>query len=393
MSEWITPIFDRNPSDVTKAKLKVQEWIKALANGESVTITDLKGYFNASDLNRIENDTAVLAAASSLSLTIKTDWTVVDLPTQTDLTRIINNISAVIEYFELEDFTLEMPTTILTYKHANTVEHNLSLIKTLLDDMTDRIRAVFEQIDVACEIDVTVCLSIPIRNIAFDKIETSFSGKITNAKSIPLKMGFDKINILFSSKVVNSVSLPIVFDGKVECEFDCKVHNDISNPIIATQLTEFGFDCVVRNDTPNPIIASCDLVKVDMNAIVSFLDPIAFSFVNSMIVEAMSECSIAVLKSYPIKANAECIEAGMSFARVSFADMFIQALFETVVFSANAEVNMLKSEAIKGAFDQITTDVSVGITLYIHATLADYRGKTLSSMRGKTLKELSLREK
>ena len=393
MSEWITPIFDRNPSDVTKAKLKVQEWIKALAEGETVTITDLKGYFNASDLNRIENDTAVLASASSLSLTIKTDWTIADLPTQTDLTRIINNISAVIEHFELEEVTLDMPTTILTYKHANTIEHNLSIIKTFLDDMTDRVRAIFEQIDSGCVIDVTVCLTIPIANIVFDKVETKLCGKITNAKGIPLELEMENINVILSSKVVSSDSLPIKVDSKVECTFACNTRNSSSNPIIAEYLNEFGFDVEINNGKAVPIVASCELLKADMSAAFSFLEPISVSFVSEMIISAITECTVSFLKSYPIKANAEQVDCGLTIAGIEFADMFVEALFEAIIFGANMTVSSPKSKAIDGSFEQVDTGVTLGVTIYVHATLGDYAGKTLGELAGKTLKELSLREK
>jgi hypothetical protein len=72
-------IFDRTQSDVTNR-------------------TD-KGYYNASDLNRVESWCRYLAdelnnEGYSINITTKTDWTTLDLRTSADMTRIKNNILA-----------------------------------------------------------------------------------------------------------------------------------------------------------------------------------------------------------------------------------------------------------------------------------------------------------
>lgn len=124
MAEWITPIYDRTPADVSKAKLQVKKWIEAIACGKSVVVEDLKGYLNVSDLNRIENDMAFLAVQLGIALKTKTRWLISDLPTQADLNRIINNLKILMSL--LFRINKPLPTTISDYSDLNTIEYYLN---------------------------------------------------------------------------------------------------------------------------------------------------------------------------------------------------------------------------------------------------------------------------
>lgn len=63
-----------------------------------------KGFYNASDLNRVEEWCRYLAdelnnAGYSINITTKTNWTTLDLRTSTDMQRIKNNILALMTGF------------------------------------------------------------------------------------------------------------------------------------------------------------------------------------------------------------------------------------------------------------------------------------------------------
>ena len=77
-------IYDRTQADVTNK-------------------TD-KGYYNASDLNRVEEWCKYLAdelnsRGYNINITTKTNWTTTDLRTASDMTRIKNNILALMTGF------------------------------------------------------------------------------------------------------------------------------------------------------------------------------------------------------------------------------------------------------------------------------------------------------
>lgn len=77
-------IFDRTSNDTTN-----KTW---------------KGYYNASDLNRVEEWCRYLAdelnsKGYNINITTKTNWTTLDLRTSSDMTRIKNNILALMNGF------------------------------------------------------------------------------------------------------------------------------------------------------------------------------------------------------------------------------------------------------------------------------------------------------
>jgi hypothetical protein len=88
---WIEPIFDRIQADVDFALQQIQRW----RDEGSSDITDLKGCFNVSDMNRIENDIQFLSDNLSdlyyFSTVNTKTWDKASLPTVVDINRMIEN--------------------------------------------------------------------------------------------------------------------------------------------------------------------------------------------------------------------------------------------------------------------------------------------------------------
>ena len=179
-SIWREPIFDRTSADVTFALQKISAWkeshthvadIKVENNkivineGES-EITDesvvlqtegevyveegtlyaqlgcvynLKGCLNLSDITRIEDDITYLTDRLTRYqypvTSVTKEWTNKGLPTALDMKRIGNNIKALFIGFITPSENSPIPDVILSYENINALEHNLYLLKQLLDVM------------------------------------------------------------------------------------------------------------------------------------------------------------------------------------------------------------------------------------------------------------------
>lgn len=178
---WREPIFDRTLEDVEFAIQKIAEWKKnhthstdirvenealVVQDGGSAYVGDdklvsqhegiayveddvlvvhvgdvyeLKGCLNLLDLNRIESNIAFLAEKmESFSYAPNIhgkQWSRVDMPNQNDMSRIIDNIRALVSAFYSPHNPPSLPTTMLSYSDINDIEENLYLIKQLLDVM------------------------------------------------------------------------------------------------------------------------------------------------------------------------------------------------------------------------------------------------------------------
>ena len=185
---WKEPIFDRTLEDVELAIRKIAEWKKNHTHSVDVRIVndalvvqdegtayvnndefvleddgavyvedgvlaldiddvyDLKGCLNLVDLNRIESNIAYLAEkmeSFSYSPNIHgKKWTNADLPNQNDMSRIIENIRALISAFYSPSTHPSLPTTMLSYADINAIEENLYLIKEILDCMQSSFKKV-----------------------------------------------------------------------------------------------------------------------------------------------------------------------------------------------------------------------------------------------------------
>lgn len=185
---WREPIFDRTLEDVEFAIQKIAEWKTshthstdirvendvlivrgagmAYATDDKVVLQEegavyvdddvlvvhvgdvyeLKGCLNLLDLNRIEGNIAYLAElmeSYSYSPNIHgKQWSRVDMPNQDDMSRIVENIRALISAFYSPDNPPQLPTTMLSYSDINAIEENLYLIKEILDCMVSSFKKV-----------------------------------------------------------------------------------------------------------------------------------------------------------------------------------------------------------------------------------------------------------
>ena len=185
---WRDPIFDRTLEDVEFAIRKITEWKRShthstdirvendtlVVRGSGVAYTtedklvlqeegavyvdndalvvhvgdvyELKGCLNLLDLNRIEGNIAYLAEkmeSYSYAPNIHgKQWNNVDLPNQDDMSRIVENIRALMSAFYSPENPPLLPTAMLSYSDINAIEENLYLIRQLLDCMESSFKKV-----------------------------------------------------------------------------------------------------------------------------------------------------------------------------------------------------------------------------------------------------------
>ena len=135
---YTEPIFDRSQSDIVKLQDFLSRGYKNLTADEKTEWlnTNFKGALNISDLNRIEQNMIVLSGILGLTITVKT-WQETDIPTNTDFTRIRNNLALIREQAELVgliyDLTPEVPNLPFnSYQKINDIEKIVFDIYTLL---------------------------------------------------------------------------------------------------------------------------------------------------------------------------------------------------------------------------------------------------------------------
>ena len=178
---WREPIFDRTLKDVEFAIQKLKDWKQSHTHSTDIRVEndalivrdagtayvsdnnfvsqhegiayvenevlvvhvgdvyELKGCFNLSDLNRIEDNITFLSETmESFSYAPNIHgkrWNREDMPNQADMSRIVDNIRALISAFYSPDNPPPLPATMLSYNDINAIEENLYLIKQLLDVM------------------------------------------------------------------------------------------------------------------------------------------------------------------------------------------------------------------------------------------------------------------
>ncbi len=180
MAIWREPIFDRTLADVTFAIKQIEAWknshshvgdielleeaIKLSVNGDVKleedlvklqagnayienetlvlklgTIYDLKGCLNVSDIIRIEGNISYLTEHLTRYLypvgVYTMEWSNTDLPNIDDMKRIANNIRSIFNGFYTPSGAETVPEVMLSYQDINAIEHNLYLLKQLLDCM------------------------------------------------------------------------------------------------------------------------------------------------------------------------------------------------------------------------------------------------------------------
>ena len=109
---------------------------------KAMSITKLgSGYYNASDLNRVEEWCRYLAdelnlAGYNITITTKTDWTTLDLRTASGMDRIRSNILAIMQGFHYIT-SINSSTNQWDYEKANNWEKILFEIYNLMWGMED----------------------------------------------------------------------------------------------------------------------------------------------------------------------------------------------------------------------------------------------------------------
>jgi flagellar basal body P-ring protein FlgI len=108
-------------------------------------ITDrISGYYNVSDLNRVEQAFEYLQTKMNgeygfnLNLTIKTDWTSADNITESNIEAYRQNVATIRSAITVTNDTPETPSTMrfLTARRANDIEKILQAVEVLLDNIS-----------------------------------------------------------------------------------------------------------------------------------------------------------------------------------------------------------------------------------------------------------------
>jgi hypothetical protein len=103
---WVLPVCNRTQADI-----------------ENKTS---KAYYNADDLNRIEQDCAYLACVFKVTITIRM-WTHTDFPSASDFARILGNIAALRAVYLVHQSTPQTPVAPLNvWGKANDAEQILN---------------------------------------------------------------------------------------------------------------------------------------------------------------------------------------------------------------------------------------------------------------------------
>ena len=135
MAQWISPVKDRTQSDVNYA-------ISQIKSGNN--LNELKGCFNVTDINRIENNVRYIADRLNVlkyTNTIETkSWDMYGLPNVTEITRLINNVSKIINAYYRPEGSPNLPNTLLTFTQVNDLEKILYMVKHLIDNEENEFR-------------------------------------------------------------------------------------------------------------------------------------------------------------------------------------------------------------------------------------------------------------
>lgn len=129
MAEWISPIFDRTQSDVDYALSQIRQ---------GNNLSEHKGCFNVTDINRIESDCRYIADRLNVlkytNIITTKSWDMYGVPDATEIARLINNVKALIDAYYQQKESPSLPITLLTYEQVNSLEKNLYMIRQIIDE-------------------------------------------------------------------------------------------------------------------------------------------------------------------------------------------------------------------------------------------------------------------
>ena len=134
MMEWISPIYDRTLSDVEYAKQNPE------------TVDDLKGSYNASDLNRVNNDMLYIQEVfhkMGYTISFKSAtrvWTMTDVPTSADFDEYLSDVKTCRDKISVYFDTPGVPDYVaFNFTKANDIEKILRDVEELIR----KIRAIY----------------------------------------------------------------------------------------------------------------------------------------------------------------------------------------------------------------------------------------------------------
>lgn len=136
-------ITDRTQADVNRVKELSEKGLAAMTAAERAEyLTDMKGAYNASDLNRVGAAVEYIAerlhsSGYAVSVTARQNWTQTDIPTQADMTIYLADVEAIRSALAVKPTTPETPDDVvgLTYIEANNIEQILLDVDALITTM------------------------------------------------------------------------------------------------------------------------------------------------------------------------------------------------------------------------------------------------------------------
>lgn len=148
-------ITDRTQADVDLvAQLSAINWADMSDSQKTAWQSNLKGAYNASDLNRVGNAIRYIAgrledAGYAVPVNPKIDWLESDIPTYSDMEIYLNNVEIIRGTLTVPPATPEVPDDMetLTYEEANDIERILLAVDALITNM---INAYFYSNEIVC---------------------------------------------------------------------------------------------------------------------------------------------------------------------------------------------------------------------------------------------------
>lgn len=135
-------ITDRTAQDVQRWQELKAKGYAAMTPEERAEWDTSKGAYNYTDLNRVEDAVAYLAARLNalgyrVVIPYTRTWAVTDVPTVADMTRYLENVRAIRAAYTRFSTTPAAPASMnkLTYETANDIEQILKDVETLIENM------------------------------------------------------------------------------------------------------------------------------------------------------------------------------------------------------------------------------------------------------------------
>lgn len=144
----VTLVTDRTQADVERVKALATKGFAAMtADEQAEWLTGMKGAYNASDLNRVGTALNYLAGrlssicGKSITWTAKTDWTVTDIPADSQAETYRRQIQDIRDALAYPAGTPDAPgLNRLTYTGANDIERILALCEDLIVNVAKSFR-------------------------------------------------------------------------------------------------------------------------------------------------------------------------------------------------------------------------------------------------------------